>query len=918
MKSFFKTLTFIFLVTFITESVLAGVLVQDIQKSFLRWKIQGKKEQLTISKVGSKVIIQSLDPDFFVLLSGDISKLTKDKKYHKDFKFISPKDPASAYKVEINLSSSSVELFNFYKKDVSGYVLDFWVNQDFVTTKKSSMSVRSKKLKVAKLNSKKRKKERRKSNKVEQVFAVKNNAKFNIINPDEIISKQAGSKFRDFRYGAAFVWDYKALIPPLKEDLNLKNKAPDYFYHIEDQKYLDDKKLAHLQLNINFYNKEQWGLMTRSISLFEEQYGRGEFKDINDFMKAVSLIKTTIKEKLKPEFAKKIDESGEEVAAESFSNKGMLAAARNILTGVLDSSKNYELKKAIWRYLIQSSRNEGDYIQTLNFAKGLYVGASESFDDEMISWSSNVILNSLAHLKQMDKIKSFLNNKAVKRVLTPQIGISYVGYVNLTQGKINQVMADFKINERSLVSPIHPSILFNTAESHFRRAEYKKAIKLYDEFIDKYSFITQAAQARLRIALSYDLLGKDISKVVRLYKDAINMSSDIQTRIEAKIRYVGLRVCRNRKLNQADKEAIVFLDSSAKAKSVQTPELQKLLWLTRMRTMISTAKYDDALAYLSALPIENLRRIDQRAFHADGAEIVLGIIQSSYLKGDYSRAVKVWEIYKTKYESKVAKNPYLSFIVSDSFIKLGLLRSYKRAVKDLLTLKQSQSRRYPLWVSLHKDLTIKDYLIELKLETLLASKDFKGLSKFLSENKKNKGINYNFYKGIVSYEIKDYNSSVTSFESLFVTPNLKNILTPNQSRQMLQVYLESLYEAAKPSKFRKNTSALVNDLRRKNYVGYKTILTRAEYLYIESLYSEQKIDYKLLDLKSKEFLADFSDTEHKHRVNFLRGVALIHTKQEKQGKEILKKLIQDDKVVEYLKGLATSEMTTLELRNRKL
>ncbi len=919
-KSVFKILTFLISLGLFSEAIFAQTIQQLNNKTHLRWKVLADKEQIRVNKKGQKVIIQSLDPDFFERFSADVIKLKKDPSYHANYKFIPAKTPGEPFKLEIDLKDNSIELFSFYKANQGGHVLDFWINQDMVNTKEAALTAKPKKIKVAKLNpvKKQKKKIKKKSNKAANLLAIKKTGKFNIINPDAVIEKQTGGQFRDFRYGAAFIWDYTALIPPLTEDIKLGNKAPDFLYEVKDRKYLDDKREAHLQLSINFYRKKEWGLMTRSIKLFEEKYGRAN-KDINDFMKAVSMIRNTIKNELKPEYRSKVDAEGEILPPADYSQKGIMSAARNLLTNALDTTKDYELKKAILRYLIQYYRNENDHIQALNRAKSLYVDASEAFDDEMIIFSSQVILNSLAHLKQIDKIKTFLENKAVIRVLPKQVGLAYIGFINLSKDNTNQVLASYKANQAALVKPVHPSILYNTAEAYFRHAEYKKAVKLYDEFINLYSYNTYSNHARLRLALSYDLLNEPYKKVIQLYRDAINKSSDIIVQNEAKLRYVGLRVARNKQLDKSDLETIAFIDSI----NIQTlrnnePKLQKLLWLTRLRTFISSKKYEEALAYLSTLPVENLRRVDQRSFNADGAEIILGIIQASYLKKDYARAVKVWEVYKNRYETKVARNPYMNFIVSDSFLNLGLFDSYQRAVKDLTILKSHQVRKFPIWVKAHKNISIKDYLAELQMNKYLKKGDYKGLDRYLEENKNNRNINYKYYKGLVSYQLKKYNECVVSMESLLISPNLKNMLTPEQNSRMLEVYLESLYESAQPTKFRKHTAALINDIRRSGGEKFSEILQRANYLYIESLFADKKIDYALLSTKTSEFLDENKESTYGYRVKYLRGVSLLNTENKQAGKALLEELISEKEVPNYLKGLARSELTALELNNRTL
>ncbi|MEX1098806.1 MAG: tetratricopeptide repeat protein, partial [Bacteriovoracaceae bacterium] len=500
----------------------------------------------------------------------------------------------------------------------------------------------------------------------------------------------------------------------------------------------------------------------------------------------------------------------------------------NILQNVVDRTENYELKKACMRYLLESNLKDADYIRSLQMAKQLYVAATGQFDDEMIVRSSRVILYSLAKLKQLKKMEEFLNNKAVIRVLPAQEGDAYVAFTNLSKGEKDQVLAAYRANEKSYAKPVHPAILFNAAEAHFQSAEYEQAIGLFDEFLANYSFYDVAAFANLRMALSYDLLGRDESKTLKLYENAINKSSLPEAGYEAKIRYVGLRVARKRDLGREDLETISFLEASPVEKKSLHGDLRKLLWLTRLRTLISQQDYEAALAYLSSVPLDTLRQVERRTFNGDGAEIVLGIIKEAYLKEDYARAVKVWEVFKNKYEDKVAANPYMNFIVSDSFLKLGLTKSFERSFKELEKMKSSSPRVFPRWVRAHKEIDVGDYLNELRLAKIIQNGDWEAAERHLKSLKNAKNINYNYYKGLVSYHLKKYNESTKFFEKLLVKPNAKNILSPRQSLTMLTSYSEALYQGNDQERFRTNTAALLNDLRRGSGANRSKAIERLE------------------------------------------------------------------------------------------
>ena len=240
MKSLFKILTFILVVIALCGQAFP-IAEQLDQNTHLRWKIQADQKQITISKKNNKVRIQTLDPEFFLKFSEAVTKFPRAEKYHQNLDFQQPQSLGAPYILEVSLKDSSVELFNFYKQDRKEYVLDFWVNQDVVKTKKASVSPRATPVKIAKRNSSKKKMAKKSPPKVVKRKKQESAGAFKVIDPMQVEAKR-NQGFRDFRYGAAFVWDYEALIPPLRDDLNLSKKAPDYLYEVPDMKYLDDKK----------------------------------------------------------------------------------------------------------------------------------------------------------------------------------------------------------------------------------------------------------------------------------------------------------------------------------------------------------------------------------------------------------------------------------------------------------------------------------------------------------------------------------------------------------------------------------------------------------------------------------------------------------------------------------------------------
>jgi hypothetical protein len=909
----FKILTFILLITASFSIAFAQTLSQEEFKTHLRWTLKSPKEQISIKKRNNRLILETLNEDLYQAIVGDIARIDKKLSYMDQIQYSKEDYPNKPAKIIIDLKDDSVELFSFFKTEGQKYVMDFWVNKDLVETKKAAVV---KKIQpVKKIVPKKKRIVRKKPNKIEKT--VKKDS-FRIIDPENVVQSKTNRKYKDFRYGAAFLWDYAAYIPPLEKDLNLKVKAPDYLYTVKDREFEKDPKEAHMQLSIKFFRQKKWGLMTKSINLYEKKYGQDQNREINDFMKATSLIKNTIKQEIKPQ--RKDKEVDPDEAVTVVSDSGTIYAGINILTNVAERTSDYEMKSATLRYIMQYALDREDYVKSLQLAKKLYVASTESFHDEMIIYSSRVILYSLTKLRQLDKISEFLSNKAVMRVLPKQEGKAYIGYVNLVNGKVQDIIRDYEAHQRSYAKPVHPAILYNTAEAYFREAEYAKAIKLYDSFAYHYPQLKVAAHSRLRIALAYDLLDKPVKQVLNLYENAINRSVDPAISYEAKVRYVGLSVARKKQLTKKDIETISFLQKSPAERKAMDNNLKKILWVVRLRTMISQGKFDDALAYLSTVPLESLNLVDKRTFEGDGAEVIVGLIKKLYLEENYSRAVKVWEVYKGKYESKVAKSPYLNFMVCDSFLKLGLFDSFERSFDMLKMTKNKKIRTFPKWVSEHKNLNIDNFIKELELIKLMGQKKWALADSFLDKlgQKQRKAINYNYYKGVVAYNAKKYNDAIGNFETILVSPNEENILSPRQTATMLTSYIESLYQADDHKRFRKNAMALINDIRKGEGKLYNNVAQRVEYLLIESHSSDVKPSYAMIEKESVTFIEKYKKSSYLPRVKYLYGISLLRNKKEKDGKKVLDALVESAETPEYLKGLARSELSSLMIKNKTL
>jgi len=894
-----KILTFIYTLTlgysFLTQ---AEILKQEKFKTHLRWNIFITKDLISISKKKNTITIRSLNTEVFDKLSLELQSIDIHKTYIDKINIIDANKSAdNISSIKIITSNDKVDLFNFYRSREKKYVLDFWIDTD------DSLKP------VAKIvgNSKAKKTPAVKKiiHKVENKIPLKKNV---IRDKSSTQKKEVGSiqvtqdrKYRDFRYGSAFIWDYPAYSPKLDKIIDLKNKTPEHFYPIKNRKYKNSDKEAHMQISINMFNKRKFGLMYKSIKLFQKKYGELVEADLNEYLKANSILRKNFKLK-DPKLTK---------------------MALNILGNIGDTTNNYEMKKGILKYLISYLVESKEYIRSLKNAKKLYVFSSESFDMEEARYGAEAILYNLSQLNQIGKIKELLKDKTLKTLLSPQVMYAYEIYTNLKIGNIKQVIKRFEDDRTILGKPIHEAILFNTAEAYFRAGEYEKALKLNDELLQFYSYLTLASKARLRIGLCYEILDRDLKETENLYLNAINRSQEPAVSLEAKLRYVALVSIRKKNPKKSEIESRIFLEGKEVERNKGNSKLMKLLWLVRLRTFIADKQFHKALSYLNVLPLNLMLASERRVFEADGSEAVYGRMIEFYKLADYSQIVRVWEVFKDKYFDKVSGDPVLNYIVGRSYIKLGLYDGFEKQYDHYKKSFGTPPKTYPNWNDRIVLVSSKSILEELVFLKNYTQKKWKTAENYLNKIEKNspKYRKLSLYKGKLSYQAGKFKKAISYFEDYLANAQDGEISDPKEVADMLKEYTESLYELGNLERYKKVADAILKDTGKfaQDNIYMTKVRERIAYLNLEILSGEgSSAAYLTLEGKITNFLKEYKNSIYYGRVSYLLGISYFKNKRDDEGKKILNSLIVDEKISSYIKELAKSELSLLKIKERTL
>lgn len=962
MSEIFKSLTFILLCFALSREIFAETTVinQEKFKTHLRWNIFAGKDDVYISKKGSSVFIKTLNVELFEKIKKDLPQIPSEKGYVVDIRAIGNEakgkvdqeadDSASA--VEIKLAAESIELFSFYRDREKKYIVDFWLDADNMNNKPLSVEKAVAEVSApaveAKLETKPEIKEVKEAKpaiketkkapvvakvspkvedkKTEKVEAKKEEKKVTANDDltlvaasplpvlpgftrpevkkeikEEKLSFSRNKGVRDFRYGASFIFDNAPLSPTPPSLLDLDNKTAEEFYPIQNREFEKDNKEAHLQLTINFYRQKKWGLMAKSIKLYEQKYGEGDNRDLLEFLKANALLRDNIIKK----------------------EQAPIKMAMGMYKSIADRTKDYELAKAIQKYLLQYHISQAQYIDSLQIAKQLYVQAKAKFDMEDARDAAEYMFYSLAKLNQVDKIRELAQDKSLVKLLNGQLRLAYEFFAMSSLKQDRELVKAYENVKKSLTKPIESSIIFNAAESYFRLSQYDKALDLFDEFATKNSHMTTASFARVRIALIYDILDKDYEELVKLYKGAINRSQNDEASLEAKIRYVALRTVRKVHPSAEDRETRIFLEKEDLTKTIKNQELIKLLWLVRFRTFIVDHEYTKALSYLAALPLDKMSPADVKVFEADGAEVVYGMIVKDYRDSDYSHLIRLWEVYKDRFLTKVAVDPYMNFIVGHAYLKLGLTKGFDRLMENFEKLKGTPVKTFPEWNEFNSLENSLNLIAELRVIKEVNEKNWdranKALDNFSKAAPTNNKINY--YKGVIAYAQKDYKACAESLETYLGNQTEKEIYDSYEVAEMLRAYTDSLYEMNQMDKFSKVAEAVMQDVgdygNRNPYMN--KVKERIAYLSLEVLAGKSTPEAQLkLEEDVRDFEKKYKDSMYLGRLKYLLGVALVSNRKMDEGKQIFKNLLDDNKTAEYIKELVRTELSTLKIKEKTL
>ena len=402
-----------------------------------------------------------------------------------------------------------------------------------------------------------------------------------------------------------FLWDYAPLAPEINMSFNFKRKTPDQLVNLANRNIESSDEEAHLQLTLNLFRKMKWGLMFKSIDLFDQKYPNSKNNSFNEFLKLNALLKERYNQ------------------GKTFPSKSQV----NDLEIFLETAENKKYSLAVSEYLLLAYYvAQKNSEKTLELSKKVFVYAKQNFMPEKMLVGLNFMLLSLSNRAQIEQISKLVNDSEVKKYLPSLRVREFQVFANLKNGALEKVLDVKGQLKNKAIESLPRSLVFNFGETLFRLGRYNEAKKYFDEFASRFGEHPLSAKARLRLSLIYDLKNEELKLVKTLYKNTVDRSSNSLDRFEASIRLAGVSLREKQKVNNA-----YLLEMPKNLSTGNVPlNIKKLLWLTRMRLLIKNGDYELAQKYFENLPIDRIPLVDRMVFYNDLSEVFLGRMNSEF------------------------------------------------------------------------------------------------------------------------------------------------------------------------------------------------------------------------------------------------------------------------------------------------
>ena len=851
---------------------------EEYKTGHLRWQIHIHKDDIELHKNKNSFQLRLSNLTKYNNLIQQIQANSNAEDYIQNIIYDKSKFPADKLFINTYLKKN-IELFSFYRNKEELLVIDLWLEDNQEVSSSKVHNLNKSNVQVTKINKTKKVKEKSQS-KLEK----NNNSKKTARSKRNKYNKE----IRDYRYGANIIWNYSPYIPNFKSQLDVNNKTVEYLFSSD---ILLDEENSYQKLIYKLYKEKKYGLMSKSISIYEKDNGniQSEAFVFFEYLKANSMLRLNMDEK----------------------QRAINKSALTILENIIELSTNYDLKKSIYIYLIETKKKEKNNIESLKLSKRLFLLARKDFDKQIERLAIEYILHDLSMMGQLDKLSDFIHDPISGSITNQQLYFSYQSYLFLRKKKAKQLIKEFEKQYKGIKEELLPTILFNVAEAYFQVSDYDQSLKYFDQFAKLYSYDKHASKALIRLALIYDLKNENFEKVKKLYIRAMNKASTLKTRIESKLRYVGHaynRVVDTKKQNEED---LLFMQLEEQEKKHIDDNLKNLMWHVRLRSFLAQKKYKNALIYFNTLDVNGINPKWKNIYELDASEIIFGLSHQYYKTGQYSKVVKQWEYFRNSFLKRSAFDPHYLSLVSNSYLRLNLIENINDLIELVKNNKDFPTKEYPLWIDRRKLKIEKINYNELVLEKYIREKNYDLANSFMNQIHKNK---LKFYKAKLNFLKGNYKEANSIISEIILDANQRSLLSDEKQVDLNYMFVMGHYFIGSESKFITLANAYLKDIQVKEIFQKSNETESIRYYLTETEYRYNK-NYDLVRDLVSGVVTHFPNSTYLPRLNYILANIDLEENKLSLAKEKLEELIKNESTPDYLREMAKTDLTSMMLQN---
>ncbi len=479
--------------------------------------------------------------------------------------------------------------------------------------------------------------------------------------------------------------EFPMMTVPNKELEILHNNPNRYSFPVEES---DENKKVRLLLTLFYKGKEdsespekiiiekpRTAVFLKALELFRKDYPNSKYSETLRFMEADTYYYIWQKNK----------------------NPSDFDYAISMYTKILLDIPNSPLHERTARLISYAYFNKKDYINALKWLQSYQTKYPNSPENLRTQMSIGESFSYLGNLQEAEKVFDSIEKNKDAGVFAVEASFRKGDAYALAANYLKAVAAyEESLKKYDVYKMDYPNAYYNTAESRFwltkERANLKRSLDDYIEFLRKFPKATHASYAVERAGELLEILGADESKYNGAFLETIYRYPGSQASEIAKIRLLRARIKNMKEEDIKDEVSKI----SEFVKNSQLPKLKEFRTIMISDGYYEKKDYEKTLSELIAFyqenPLSNYLDIFKKRIVKTFRDQMIHTIDN----GDY---LKTFQIYGRNAGTwlKDSNRLDIEYLLGEAFEKTGVpdeaITKYKKVLNTLYAIKGTQEEK---------------------------------------------------------------------------------------------------------------------------------------------------------------------------------------------------------------------------------